>query len=141
MTAGPRRGQVMVAFAFLLSLALLPLVAFSVEAAVLASRQARLQAAVSAAAESGAQQLDTGALRATGELRLDTVAARAIARTALAGGDPAAQVDRCTATLTTVTLGAHEQVPLELAFLGAARSVSVRATATGRIRTGYALPD
>lgn len=141
MKGGARDGQVMVAFAFLLGLALLPLVAFAVEAAVLASHQSRLQAEVSAAAESGAQQLDTGALRATGVLSLDPVAAQAVARGALGSAEPVAQVDQCTATATTVTLSAHEQVPLQLAFLGPVRSVGVRAAASVRIRTGYTLPE
>lgn len=141
MKAAGRCGQVMVSFAFLLSLALLPVVAFAVEAAVLASHQSRLQAAVSAAAEGGAQQVDTAALRATGSLGLDQVAAAATARDALAAADPAAVVDRLTTSASGVAVAAHEEVPLQLAFLGGARSVAVRASAAARIRPGYAAPQ
>lgn len=141
MTDAGRRGQVMVSFAFLLSLALLPLVAFAVEAAVLASHQSRLQAAVAAAAEAGAQQVDTAALRATGALGLDQVAAAATARSALATADPAAVVDRVATSANGVAVAAHEDVPLQLNFLGGARSVAARASASARIRPGYTAPQ
>ncbi len=86
-------GQTLVALALLLPLVLLPVVAYAIQATLLASRASLLQAAAARAAEDASQAVDIGALRSRGVLQLDASEASRIARTSLAAEDAAAELD------------------------------------------------
>jgi len=77
MTATSREtGQVLAFFALVLPIVLLPIAGYAVDATIVASGEAGLQAATAQAAETAAQQLSTGAIRAGGVLALDPAAAK-----------------------------------------------------------------
>src|SRR6202023_1991414 len=77
-------GQVLTFFALAVPVVLLPVAAYAVDATIIASREAGLQAATAEAAEAAAQQLDVGSIRSTGELTLNTAAALVVIHQALA---------------------------------------------------------
>lgn len=93
------------------------------------------------AAEDAADRLDVARLRRDGTLQLDAATAPSAARDALAAADPDAIVDSVSVTAAGVAITAHETVPLQLAVLGAGRSVVLRATASARLRPGYLAPQ
>jgi hypothetical protein len=137
----PCRGQTLVSLALLLPLVLLPVMAYAVEATLLATTSSRLQAAVARAAEDGSAAIDVGALRAGRGLVLDPVAARTVALGSLAAADPAAIVDSVSVTPSTVTVRAHERVTRGFGVLLGVGTTLVAATASARVTAGYASPS
>jgi hypothetical protein len=133
--------QTLVTFALLLPLVLLPVAAYAVQATLLATRASLLQAAAARAAEDAGEAVDVAVLRSTGLLRLEPATATRIARDTLAAQDPAARLDDVTVEALTVTVRAHDQVPL--AFGGFLRVGSVRlaTVATARLTAGYLIPS
>src|SRR5260370_7702721 len=64
------RGQVLAFFALVLSIVLLPVAAYAVDATIVAGREADLQAATAQAAETAAERLNVTSLRPTSPLTL-----------------------------------------------------------------------
>jgi hypothetical protein len=136
-----QKAQTLVAFALFLPLVLLPVAAYAVEATLLATRASALQAAAARAAEDASQALDLSAFRASGILQLDPTGAERIARRSLVEQDAAATIDGVTVGALSVTVSAHDEVPL--AFGGILRAGSVRLTtvAAARLTAGYRSPN
>ena len=134
-----RSGQVLVFFALVLPVVLLPVAAYAVDAAVTASDYARLVEVTVRAAEDAAQQVDVAALRATGALMLDVAAARQVARDDMTA-EPNAGVVTVGVVGGTVTVATAETVLLPLDFVGAG-TITLRASATARIAPGYDRPS
>jgi hypothetical protein len=134
-----RTGQVLVFFALVLPVVLLPVAAYAVDAAVTASDYARLVEVTARAAEDAAQQVDVAALRATGGLVLDVAAARQIARNDVTT-EPSASVVTVGVVGGMVTVATAESVMLPLDFVGAG-AITLRASATARIASGYDSPS
>ena len=132
-------GQVMVFFALVLPLVLLPLAAYAIDAAVIASDYSGLVEVTVLAAADAAQQVDVGALRAGDAVVLDPVAAAAVARSDVATL-PSAHLERVAVVGETVTVSTTEQVALPLDFVGRG-AMTLRASATARIAAGYARPS
>ena len=133
-------GQTLVALALLLPLVLLPVVAYAIQATLLASRASLLQAAAARAAEDASQAVDIGALRSRGVLQLDASEASRIARTSLAAEDAAAELDGVAVGPVSVTVIAHDRVPLEFGGILRAGSVTLTSVATARLTAGYRGP-
>ena len=134
-----RSGQVLVFFALVLPLVLLPVAAYAVDAAVTASEYARLVEVTVRAAEDAAQQVDVAKLRASGALVLDVAAAERAAHDDLMI-EPGASLIAVGVAGDLVTVATAESVALPLDFVGAAR-VRVHASATARIAPGYDRPS
>lgn len=135
------RGQVLVALAFLVPLVLLPVAAYAVSSAVAASRQEALQAALAQAAEDAAQSLEETHFRLDGIVVIDPRVAPEKAAAALAADAPGAVLDRIEVSGATLTLSAHEIVPLQLgAFLGVGH-LTIRAVARAVLVAGYGRPS
>lgn len=139
-TVKTRSGQVLVFFALVLPIVLLPVAAYAVDAAVTASDYARLVEMTARAAEDAAQQVDVAALRASGALVLDAVAARRAAQDDLLTSEP--DVDLVTVGVAggIVTVATSESVMLPLDFVGPA-AIMLHASATARIAPGYDIPS
>ena len=137
MTA--RSGQVLVFFALVLPLVLLPVAAYAVEAAVTASEYARLVEVTVRAAEDAAQQVDVAELRASGALVLDVAAAVRAARDDLMA-EPGTSVVAVGVAGELVTVATAASVALPLDFVGSAR-ITLHASATARIAPGYERPS
>ena len=133
-------GQTLVIFALFVPLILLPIVGYAVQTTLVASRAALLQAAAARAAEDGAQAIDVTVFRVTGVLRLDPAKAQLVTRASFAEQDRPAQVDRVEVSPTTVTVRAHDRVPLGFGGFLSAGSVRLAAAATARLAAGYAGP-
>ena len=128
----------MIALAALLPLVLVPLVMYTVEVSLLATRQARLSSALAQAAEDAAQQVDSPHYRETGAIRLRADRVLAVAAASLLASDPGAELE--TATIVgqdSVGLSAYERVPLQVAFLWPGAVVILRASSRARIRPGF----
>ena len=136
-----RPGQALVMFALLLPLILLPIAGYAVQAAVLSSRVAVLEAAVARAAEDAAQEIDVGALRAGGGLRLDAGAAAATATASLERDDPSARPESVVVSGVAVTVTAEERVRLAFGGLLEVGAVTLRASAAAHLAAGYARPS
>jgi hypothetical protein len=136
-----QRGQTLVMVALVLPLVLLPVMAFAVQATLLATRSSHLQAAVARAAEDATAGIDVAALRASGVIRLDATAAAAIATASLAAEDGQATVDAVVVGTITVTVRAHERVRSGFGAVLGARATTLRAAATARVTAGYASPS
>ena len=134
-----RSGQVLVFFALVLPLVLLPVAAYAVDAAVTASEYARLVEVTVRAAEDAAQQVDVAALRGSGEVVLDVAAAVRAAHDDLVI-EPGARVIDVVVAGGQVTVATAESVTLPLDFIGAA-SITLHASATARIAPGYDRPS
>ena len=134
-----RSGQVLVFFALVLPLVLLPVAAYAVDAAVTASAYARLVEVTVRAAEDAAQQVDVAELRASGSLVLDVAAAARAAHDDLMI-EPGASVVAVGVAGGLVTVTTAESVTLPLDFIGAA-TIRLHATATVRIAPGYDRPS
>ena len=134
-----RSGQVLVFFALVLPLVLLPVAAYAVDGAVTASEYARLVEVTVRAAEDAAQQVDVAKLRASGALVLDVAAAERAAHDDLMI-EPGASLIAVGVAGDLVTVATAESVALPLDFVGAAR-VRVHASATARIAPGYDRPS
>ena len=134
-----RSGQVLVFFALVLPLVLLPVAAYAVDAAVTASAYARLVELTVRAAEDAAQQVDVAELRVSGALVLDVAAAARAAHDDLMT-EPGASVVAVDVAGARVTVATAESVTLPLDFVGAA-TVRLHTTATARIAPGYDRPS
>jgi hypothetical protein len=131
----------MVSVALLLPVVLLPLMAYAVQATLLATHASRLQSAVARAAEDGASAIDAATLRAGGGLVLDPTSAAARAGGSLAAEDPEAVLDSVTVAASVITVRAHERIDVGIgAMLGSGATV-LRAAATARVTAGYASPS
>lgn len=138
MNAAISKGQVLVFFALVLPIVLLPIAAYALDATVVASREAGLQAATAQAAETGAQQLNVDAIRSTGALKLDAAALSNIVARSLIDEEQGARVDSYAITGTEVTVDTSEPVTLPLNVF--TRSVTLHAHATARLVAGYDKP-
>jgi Flp pilus assembly protein TadG len=138
VSADARNGQVLVFFALVLPIVLLPIAAYAVDATFVASREAGLQAATTQAAETGAQQLDVDAIRSIGALKLDAAALANVVAQTLIDEEQGARVDAYVVTGTEVTVDASEPVTLPLnVFTG---GITLHAHATARLVAGYDKP-
>jgi Flp pilus assembly protein TadG len=131
-------GQVLVFFALVLPIVLLPLAAYAVDATVVASREAGLQAATTQAAETGAQQLNVDAMRSTGALKLDTAALSNVVAQTLIDEEQGARVDSYAVIGTEVTVDTSELVTLPVNVF--TRSITLHAHAIARLVAGYDKP-
>jgi hypothetical protein len=128
-------GQVLTFFALTLPIVLLPVAAYAVDATMIASREAGLQAATAEAAEAAAQQLDVGAIRSSGALALDTAAALVVVHQTLVEDEPGASVETASISGDEVTIVTGEQVTLPFSVF--ARTATLHARATARLVAGY----
>lgn len=130
-------GQV-TAFVVIIMLALLLCAGLVVDGGLALAAKARAMGEAQQAARAGAQQIDLGALRATGTIRLLPDRASAAARTALA-----ATKDTGTANASpdavTVTVRATEHTQL-LSLIGI-NTLTVTASATAHAQRGIVTPD
>jgi len=138
-TVNRQAGQMLVFFALVLPLVLLPAAAYAVDAAVTAADYARLVEVTVRAAEDAAEQIDVAELRATGALGLDVTAARRAAQDDVMA-EPGASVVMIGVEGGAVTVVTAESVALPLDFVGPA-AVAVHASATARIASGYDSPS
>ena len=132
-------GQVIVFFALVLPLVLLPIAAYAVDAAVAASDYSRLVEVTVRAADDAAQQVDVGALRAGDAIVLDPVAATGVARSDVATLT-SARVGRVSVLGGVVSVSTTEDVELPLDFVGRG-AMTLSASATARIAAGYDRPS
>lgn len=131
-------GQVLVFFALILPLVLLPVAAYAVDAAVTSSAYSELVAVTAVAAEDAVQQIDVTKLRLSGVIAVDRGRAVAVAEAALAGTD--AHLDSVDVEGRLVRVTVSQVVKLPLDFVGGG-SVGLRASATARIAPGYESPS
>jgi Flp pilus assembly protein TadG len=117
---------------------LLPIAAYTMDATIVAAREAGLQAATAQAAETAAQQLNIGAIRSSGALALDPTAARLVAYQLLVNEEQGASLDSYSVRGVEVTLVTKE--PVTLPFSVFTRSVTLHARATARLVAGYDRP-
>ena len=138
MTLNRESGQVLAFFALVLPIVLVPVGAYAVDATIVASRDAGLQAATAQAAETAAQQLNVGVIRSSGALTLDPVAVSLVATQTLAAEEPAAIVDSTSVNGVDATVVTSESVTLPFSLF--AHTVRLHARATARLVTGYDSP-
>ncbi len=136
----PQRGQVLVFIALVMTLVLLPLAAYAIDAATLGGAAARLQAATAEAVMAAAQQIDAEVFRSRGELTIDHAAARSTALELLATEAPRASVRSIRFQGSRLTLVASESVTLPFDFF-TERSIVLTATASARLAEGYERPS
>ncbi len=136
-----RSGQVLVAVALLVPLALLPIAAYAIEAARLAATEARLQEAATRAVEAGAAQLDADRLRSGSGFALDPAAARRVALAEMAVAEPAAEIDSAAVSGNELNLAVRESVRLDLGGFLSVGVVNVRARVSARLTPGYDSPS
>lgn len=132
-------GQVLVLFALILPLLLVPVVGYGVDSAVIAVRHASLQAATAEAAEIAAQRIDVDALRTAGTLQVDARDLRPALGAVLVAEEPNAALDSVAVNGPSITVASSERVELPLPFF--TRSAVVRARATAQIVPGYGSPS
>ncbi len=132
-------GQVLVLFALVLPLLLVPVVGYGVDSAVIAARHASLQAATAEAAEIAAQRIDIDALRTAGKLQIDPRDLTPELTGVLSAEEPNAVLDSVAVDGSLITVASSERVDLPLSFL--TRSAVVRARAAAQIVAGYASPS
>jgi hypothetical protein len=132
--------QTLVIFALMLPLVLLPVAAYAVQATLLATRASLLEAAAARAAEDASEAVDVVALRSRDSLQLDPTGATRIARITLADQDPAARLDSVTVGPLSVTVRAHDTVPLDFGGILRAGSVTLTTVATAKLTAGYSSP-
>jgi hypothetical protein len=130
-----QRGQVLTFFALALPVVLVPVAAYAVDATMIASREAGLQAATAEAAEAAAQQLDVGALRSRGALTLNAATAMVVVHQTLADEEPGARVERSAISEAEVTIVTSEQVTIPFSVFE--RTATLHAGATARLVAGY----
>jgi hypothetical protein len=134
------RGQVLVFFALVIPMVLVPVAVYAIDATVLETRAAHLQEVAALAAEQAAQQVDAATLRSGGGLIVDPANARAIVARAVAANEPQALVVSVDVSTTQVTVSLSEQCPLPVNLLSRS-SVSLRAQASARLTAGYDSPS
>ena len=132
-------GQVLVFFALVLPLVLLPVAAYAIDAAVASAAYSRLVEVTELAAEDAANQVDVPTLRAGGAIVLDTAAAETAADTDVASV-VAARVTAVAVAGGLVTVATAEDVSLPFDFVGRG-AVTLHASATARVAPGYASPS
>jgi Flp pilus assembly protein TadG len=135
-----QRGQVLVFFAILLPIILLPLAAYAVDAAFVSARAAGLQEATAQAAEAAAQQVNVAALRSRSVLSIDASVGRVVATQAIHDSEPGASVESIVITGAVITLTAAEQVTLPFNFLPVP-AIRLEARASARLVGGYDSPS
>jgi Flp pilus assembly protein TadG len=133
-----QNGQVLTFFALALPVVLLPVAAYAVDATVIASREAGLQAATAQAAEAAAQQLDVSTIRSSGALTLDTGAALVVIHQTLAAEEPGASVDSSAISGAEVAIVTSEQVTLPFSVFE--RTAALHAHAIAHLVAGYDNP-
>lgn len=133
------RGQVLVFYALVLPIVLLPVAAYVVDAATLASRHAALQAATAEVTKTAAQHIDVNSLRATGSVRIDGSDIQVVVARALASEQPAAVLDSVSVHGAEIEVVTSESVALPLPVF--ARRVVLMAHAVARIVPGYDSPS
>jgi Flp pilus assembly protein TadG len=131
-------GQVLAFFALVLPVVLLPIAAYTVDATIVAAREAGLQAATAQAAETAAQQLNVGAIRSSGAFTVDPAAAERIVYQTLVNEEQGASLDSYSVTGVEVTVVTSE--PVTLPFRVFTRTVTLHAHATARLVAGYDSP-
>jgi hypothetical protein len=132
-------GQVLAFFALVIPVVLLPVVAYAVDATIVAGREAGLQGATALAAETAAQQLDVRSIRSAGTLALDAAHVGQVVAQVIVGEEPAALVDSYEITGAEVTIITSEPVALPFTvFMG---GVTIHAHATARLVGGYDTPS
>jgi len=134
------RGQVLVFFALVLPLILLPAAAYAVDASVTASAYSRLVEVTARVAEDAAQQIDIARLRAGGGISIDVVSATRAAADALAASEPSAELNDLAVLGPELRLATTETVVLPFPFFGSPR-VAVHAEVSARIAPGYDSPS
>ena len=135
-----QRGQVLVFFALVLPLVLLPVAAYAVDAAVSATTLARLQEATTRAAEEAAQQIDVARFRGGGGLAIDVSSAVAVAIEVIRASEPKANVGGVIVSGRSVRVQTSERVILPMRFVGAG-DATVSAVAFARLAVGYDRPS
>jgi hypothetical protein len=123
-----------------LSMVLMPLAAYAIDAATVSAAASALQAATATAAIEAAQQLDAVGFRSSGVMAVDGGAARRAARAAVAAEAPSASVSSVTVSGAEVTVAAGELVQLPVDFLPT-RRVQLEAHASARLAGGYDRPS
>lgn len=132
-------GQILAFFAVAVPVVLLPIAAYTVDATIVAGREAALQAATAQAAETAAQQINVGALRSSGALSLDPAAGRLVVDQTLLGEEPGASLDSYTVSGAAVAVVTSE--PVWLPFSVFTDRVVLHAHATARLVAGYESPS
>jgi Flp pilus assembly protein TadG len=135
-----QRGQVMAFIAVALAVVLMPVVAYAIDAGSVSAAAAALQEATATAALEAAQQVDTGELRARGNMTVDASAARRIAGEVLAAEAPSAALTAVVVGGADVTVAAREAVRLPFALFPE-RVVQLEARASARLAAGYDRPS
>lgn len=135
-----RRGQVLAFFAVALTVVLLPVAAYAVDAATAGAAEARLQEATSQAALEAAQQLGVNALRSQARITVDASAASRAALDIMAAQEPAASVRSVVVAGPNVTVTTDEIVHLPFDFFPVP-AVHLEAQATARLTSGYDRPS
>jgi Flp pilus assembly protein TadG len=135
-----QRGQVLAFFAILLPIILLPLAAYAVDAAFVATRAAALQEATAQAAQAAAQQVNVAALRSRSELVVDASIARIVSTRAISESEAGASVESVAVTGAQVTVTAAELVTLPFNFLPVP-AIRLEARASARLVAGYDNPS
>jgi Flp pilus assembly protein TadG len=135
MTTG-KRGQVLTFYAIVLPIVLLPLAAYTVNVAFVSTRAASLEQATAQAAEAAAQQLDIGVFRSRSVLKINALAARAVATHAMGDSERGAAVESVVVVGSSVTVSTREVIILPFDFLPVP-AIVLHARASARIVAGY----
>lgn len=130
------RGQVLAFFAVLLPIVLLPVAAYAVDAAFVATRSAGLHEATAQAAEAAAQQLDIDVFRSRSDLVVNASMARNVANHAITESEPDAIVESVVVKGALVTITVAEAITLPFNFLPA-RTIRLEARASAQLVAGY----
>ena len=136
----PDSAQVLVFFALVLPLILLPAAAYAIDAAASVSAYARLEEVTVRSAEEAAQQVDALRLRSGGGIGLDIEAAVARVHDVMRSALPAARVISVAVSGVTVTVRAEQAVTLPLQLIGRPE-VTLRAMVAARLAVGYESPS
>lgn len=133
-------GQVLVFFALVLPLVLLPVAAYAVDASVTTSVYSRLVEVTVRAAEEAAQQIDVARWRAGGGLSVDLRGASTAVQLVLASSEPDARQIELAVIGEQLRLVTTETVVLPFNVFGAP-DIALRATVTARLAAGYDSPS
>jgi Flp pilus assembly protein TadG len=133
-------GQVLAFFAVLLPIVLLPVGAYAVDAAFVATRSASLNEATAQAAESAAQQVDVNTFRTRSDLVIDAAMARNVAALAITESEPDASVESLVVKGAHVTVTTVERVTLPFNFLPVP-AIRLEARASAQLVAGYDTPS
>lgn len=126
--------------AMALTIVLMPVAAYAIDASTVSGAAAALQEATAMAALEAAQQLDVGTFRAGGGMVLDANSARTAASDVLAIHVPSASLTELAVEGGVITVGAVEMVSLPFDFLPS-RVIRLEARASARLAGGYDSPS